>query len=133
VFDPEVLEPANVAGFDDVIRRVLREGESAARETVDSAKESVTSRGGTLVEDLLRSSEFNKVLVKVEEAAKKAVIEETKKNALALGGIAVAAGIVGGTFFKGKVGIAVAAALGAAAVFTLSRASAPAAPAAGKR
>jgi len=119
----DVLEPDSIDGFEEAFNAIVQ---PLVNETRKAAEDTVASRGGTLVEEMLRSSQFNRVIVKVEEAAKRAVTEEVTRNALALGGLSLACGVVGGVFFKGRTGLAVAGGLAVVSLYFLTRAqSAP--------
>lgn len=102
--------------LDDLANQVRNAVNDTGREVVDRSRQVVTDRGAGLVTDLINSTEFSRVLSAVEDSAKKAVVAETKKNALALLGLAVAGGGIGGMVFKGKSGAAMATGL---AVFSL--------------
>jgi hypothetical protein len=75
--------------------------------------------GSGLAEQAIRSSEFGALIDVVEEKARMAVVEETKKNAMLLIALAVAGGAVGGAIFKGPTGILVASAITAIAAVPL--------------
>ena len=79
-----------------ILDDILKAGEEATQDVIDTGREAVSDRGAQLVEDMIRSTAFNRVLVKVEDSARKAVVEETQKNALALLGLAIAGGTIGG-------------------------------------
>jgi len=76
-------------------------------------------QSAVLVDMMVRSSEFGKVLQSVEDRARFAVIDETKKNALTLMTFAVAGGAIGGMVFKGYYGTVIAAGLAAWAAWRL--------------
>lgn len=119
MFDPEILDPDPMDGFiEDVIRVV----QPVVNDTVQAGKDAATSRGATLADELIRSTAFNRVLVEVDKTARQAVSKEVGANALALGGIACAAGIVGGTLLKGRTGLIVAAVLAAGGIYYLTAA-----------
>ena len=82
------------------------------KDTVDQGKNIATDNGAALVEQLIRSTAFKKVLVEVEGAAEAAVTKKVAENALALGGICVAMGIAGGTMSQSPAGKAIGLALG---------------------
>jgi hypothetical protein len=96
-------------GLDDLVNAGRSLLEDTTREAVDKGKEVVSDRGASAVEQILRSSEFNKVLLKVEDAARQGVVKEAGKNAIALFALAVAGGAIGGTLLKGKIGLGGAA------------------------
>lgn len=79
-----------------ILEDILKAGEEATEEVIESGRNVVSDRGAQLVEDMIRSTAFNRVLVKVEDSARKAVVEETQKNALALLALAIAGGAIGG-------------------------------------
>lgn len=112
MFDDDVLDMVegddgdfSVNGpIDDLLKSVV----STGRDAVDAGKGVVADRGSAAVEEMLRSSAFGKVLDAVEAKAQEAVVKEVSKNALALFGLAVAGGAIGGTIFKGKAGMGIA-------------------------
>lgn len=116
------LEGVIEDAFNAIVSPIVSDGKSVVRDAVESGKNVVTDRGATLADQLIQSTEFRRVLTLVKQQAQDAVVEETKKNALALGGLAVAAGVAGGTLFKGRAGIAFAAALGFWGVWTIANA-----------
>lgn len=73
----------------------------------------VSSQSSVMVDQLVRSSEFGRVLQAVEDRARHAVVDETKKNAMTLMTFAVAGGAIGGMVFKGFFGTVAAAGLAA--------------------
>lgn len=79
----------------------------------------ISKAGGSLAESAIRTSEFGTVLDAVEETATKAVVKETKKNAVLLITLALAGGAVGGSIFKGRNGLIVASLLTAVAATPL--------------
>lgn len=85
--------------FDDL----LNVGEDA----IDSGREEIEGGTAAVVEKLLRSSQFKKVLDAVENKAEKGVKDVIGQNALGIVGLAVSAGTLGGFFGRGKVGIGV--------------------------
>lgn len=72
-----------------------------------------SDQSAALVDAMIRSSEFNKVLQSVEDRARYAVVDETKKNAVTLMTFAVAGGAIGGMVFKGYFGTLIATGLAA--------------------
>ena len=78
-----------------------------------------------LVDSLVRSSQFGKVLDEVESSARKAVVEETSKNAMNLFLLAMAGGAIGGALFRGTTGIVAAGLLAAFAASKLSGSEKP--------
>ncbi len=114
---------ARIGAITDDFRRVLEpiidDGEEAVQDTVQRGKDVVTGGTATAVEQILRSSEFAVVLDKVEEKARLGVAKEAGRNALALGGVAVAAAAIGGKVLKGDKGFLLALAIGAWGFATL--------------
>lgn len=88
---------------DDLIR--------AGGGVVQSGAGVVQTQGSAVAQQLLRSTEFNQVLDAVQLKAQAAVVEETKKNAIALFALAIGGGAIGGMIFKGWVGAALASGL----------------------
>lgn len=129
--DDDAIEGVVEDAFNAIVSPIVSDSKTVVRDAVDAGKNVVTDRGATLADQLIQSTEFRRVLALVKQEAQDAVVEETKKNALALGSLAVAAGVAGGTLFKGRAGIAVAAALGFWGVWTIANAGAP--PAQGKK
>lgn len=117
MFDPEVLEPDEVGFFEDVLKVVT----PVVNDTVRAGQDAAAVNTAQLVEQLVRSSHFKRVLTEVEGAAQKAVTKEVGKNALALVGIAGAAGIVGGALFKGRSALLVAGVLAGVGIVTIMR------------
>lgn len=84
---------------------------SALQPAAQAITATTQEQGNELLNQALRSSQFNKVLDAVEQRAEQAVIDQTKKNAALLITLAVAGGAVGGTIFKGPYGTALAVTL----------------------
>lgn len=108
---------ARLGAITDDLKRVLEpiidDGEDAVQDTVRRGEDVVTGGSSRAVEQILRSSEFAAVIDAVEAKAEAGATKAAGKNALALGGIAVAAAAVGSRLLKGPVGLTVAVTLGA--------------------
>lgn len=78
---------------------------------VQSGSSVVQTQGSAVAQQLLHSTEFDQVLNAVQLKAQAAVVEETKKNAVALFALAIGGGAIGGMIFKGWAGAAMAAGL----------------------
>ncbi len=76
--------------------------------TVKAGSGSVQDKTEEFVTDLINSTPFKKVLTKVHDQAETAVTDEVKENAIFLIAMSVAGGAIGGTIFKGPIGIIVA-------------------------
>lgn len=95
---------------DDFLKSIIDAGRGVVDDTVDSGK----GAAGDLIEDFINSSDFRIIKQEIEAAAAEGVKKEAGKNAVALGLMAMSAGVVGGAFLKGKVGVGLAAAIAAA-------------------
>lgn len=91
------------------------------RDVVGAGEKVITDEGGDAIEKALRTTQFAQVLDAVEGKAREGVKKEASKNALALFGLAVGAGAVGGAIFTGKVGTIIATGLMAASVIFMMK------------
>jgi len=108
-FLPQLPDPRKV--LDDVLREVTDGAKDTVNESIERGKQVVADRGASAVEQILRSTEFQQVLVKIQDATEERVTEVVAKNALNLMLLAVAGGTLGGIVFKGRVGVVTAAGL----------------------
>lgn len=90
-------------------------------DTVDQGRGIVSDNGATLVDQMIRSTAFKQVLVKVESAAENAVTKKVAENAVNLGAIALAMGVAGGVVSKSRAGQAIGLALGIYGVMQLAQ------------
>ena len=86
--------------FEDVVEAVWEDVQDTAQTVVGGAAQQVLS-----------STDFKILLDEVEVRARAAVIEETRKNAFTLFMFAVAGGAIGGTIFRGGLGLIAAGGL----------------------
>lgn len=84
-----------------LIDDLLHAGQNVTQTVTSGAQDEMSK----LATQLINSSQFKIVLDKVEASAQSAVKKEAAKNALALFGLAVGAGTIGGAVFKGKAGM----------------------------
>jgi len=87
---------------------VFEEVRDAVWEDVQDTAQGVV---GGAAQQVLSSTDFKILLDEVEIRAKAAVIEETRKNAFTLFMFAVAGGAIGGTIFRGGLGLIAAGGL----------------------
>ncbi len=112
--------------LDNLVNSVRSGVTETGREVAERGREVVADRGSAAVEEMMRSTAFAKVLDAVEAKAQAAVVKEVSKNAMALFGLAIAGGAVGGMVFKGKAGAGAAVGITIWSVWMLSGGSAPA-------
>ena len=108
ILDAEYQELRGFDGWaDNIIDMIVDEGTKTAKGGVKR----LTDLAPNAIEDVLRSTQFRKVLEAVETQARQAVVVETQKNALNLMLLAIAGGAVGGYIFRGTFGALAASAI----------------------
>lgn len=104
------------ASFFDVIQDVFVE---TGERIVEGGQQLTEEQGAKFVEDIIDSTEFSKILDKVEDAGEDGVKKAASENALYLLGITLAGGAVGGMLSKSTVGIVATGAVAAWAAVNL--------------
>lgn len=115
---PEILYPDAVLSgpaedFANWLRETVSQGAQQGREFVES-------RGGTAVQELIKTTEFQQILNLVEQKAQEGVKKEVSRNAIQLFALGAAAGALGSVVFKGTAGLVGAGLLAAWAANSLT-------------
>lgn len=117
---PSVARGRPMGGiWDDIVNAVAPPAKQVVDEVTTGVKESVTSSGSKVVDELLRSSQFKVVLDQVQAAAEQGVVDKVKENAPYLMAVAAVCGGIGGVVFRGPLGIVGAGVVGTVAAFKL--------------
>lgn len=106
--------------WDDVVNAL----NPVVTDTVDQVTNVGKEQSSKLVQDFINSTEFKVVLQKVRAEAEAGVVDQVKKNAPQLLMFTLAGGAIGGTLFKGTIGVLLAGGLAAYAGYSLVTAAA---------
>jgi hypothetical protein len=113
--------PGYMGGFGGPLEDLISIITPIAAGTVQEGQELITDKSGELATQLLKSSQFKKVLAEIEKKAYKGAEDAAKKNAIYLMMMAGAGGALGAAVFKGRTGMVAAGALAAFAGWQLTK------------